>query len=75
MLEKISGAERVIAAICFDLGDTLIAEETVVHNNLGQALSAEPVAHVPEVLETIQKQGYKIALIANANADATWRAC
>lgn len=58
----------VIEAVCFDLGDTLIAEETVVRDNSGQAISTEVVEDAFEVLETIRKDGYRISLIANADS-------
>ena len=58
----------MIQAVCFDLGDTLVAEESVIHNSFGQAITAEVVEGVVEVLETIRKGGYKIALIANGDS-------
>jgi len=58
----------MVKAICFDLGDTLIAEETVVHNSLGQAITAQVIEGVFEVLESIRKDGYKAAMIANADS-------
>ena len=57
----------MIEAICFDLGDTLVAEETVIHNSCGQAITAKVIEGVFEVLETMRKDGYKMAMIANAN--------
>jgi len=57
----------LIKAVCFDLGDTLVAEETVIHNSSGQAITANMVADVMEVLATIRKGGYKTAIIANGN--------
>ena len=61
----------MIEAICFDLGDTLVAEETVIHNSCGQAITARVIEGVFEVLETMRKDGYRTAIIANANsADA-----
>jgi len=58
----------MIEAVCFDLGDTLVAEETVIHNSFGQAITAESVEGTFEVLKTIKKGGYKIALIANVDS-------
>lgn len=58
----------MIEAVCFDLGDTLVAEESVIHNSSGQAITAEVVEGAVEVLETIKKGGYKIAMIANADS-------
>ena len=61
----------MIEAICFDLGDTLVAEETVIHNSYGQAITAKVIEGVFEVLEAMRKDGYRTAMIANANsADA-----
>ena len=58
----------MIKAVCFDLGDTLVAEETVIHNSSGQAITANVVEGALEVLEAIKKAGYKIALIANVDS-------
>ena len=58
----------MIEAVCFDLGDTLIAEETVIHNSSGQAITANVIEDVVEVLESIRKGGHKIALIANGDS-------
>ena len=59
---------QAISAVCFDLGDTLIVEETVVRDSLEHIVDAELVAGAPEVLEDIRRRGYKIALIANADS-------
>ena len=58
----------MIEAVCFDLGDTLVAEETVIHNNSGQAITAEVIAGTSEVLETVRKGGYKLAVITNGDS-------
>jgi len=58
----------MLETVCFDLGDTLIAEETVIHNNSGQAITAKTVDYAFEVLEAIKKGGYKIAMIANGDS-------
>jgi len=58
----------MIKAICFDLGDTLVAEETVVHNSRGQAITAKVIEGVFEVLETMRKDGYMTAMIANGDS-------
>lgn len=58
----------MIKAICFDLGDTLIAEETVIHDSVGQALTADIVEGAFEILDRIRKTGRKLALIANDNS-------
>ena len=55
----------MIEAICFDLGDTLIAEETVIHDSAGQALTADTVEGAFEILDKIRKSGCKLAVIAN----------
>ena len=58
----------MIEAICFDLGDTLVAEETVIHNSCGQAITARVIESVFGVLETMRKDGYRIAMIANGDS-------
>ncbi len=58
----------MIEAICFDLGDTLVAEETVIHNSCGQTITARVIEGVFEVLETMRKDGYRIAMIANGDS-------
>ena len=58
----------MIEAICFDLGDTLVAEETVIHNSCGQAITARVIEGVFGVLETMRKDGYRIAMIANGDS-------
>jgi FMN phosphatase YigB (HAD superfamily) len=58
----------MIEAVCFDLGDTLIAEESAIHNNRGQAITAKVVEDTLEVLETLRKNRYKLAMIANAGS-------
>ena len=55
----------MVEAICFDLGDTLIAEETVIHDSVGQALTADIVEGTFEILDNIRKTGCRLALIAN----------
>jgi putative hydrolase of the HAD superfamily len=60
----------MIEAVCFDLGDTLIAEETVTYDSVGRAITADAIEGVFEVLESIRQGGYKTAIIANADSDA-----
>ncbi len=55
----------MIRAVCFDMGDTLVAEDTVIHDSEGRAISAKVVEQAVEVLKTIRRWGYKIALVAN----------
>ena len=58
----------MIKAICFDLGDTLIAEESVIHNSSGQATTAHVIHGALEVLAAIRKEAYKVAMIANGDS-------
>jgi putative hydrolase of the HAD superfamily len=58
----------VIETVCFDFGDNLIAEGTVVHNSSGQAITAQIADYAFEVLEAIKKGGCKIAVIANGDS-------
>jgi len=58
----------MIEAICFDLGDTLVAEESVIHNSCGQPITAKVIESVFEVLEAMRKDGYRTAMIANGDS-------
>ncbi len=58
----------MIKAICFDLGDTLIAKESVIHNSSGQATTAHVIYGTLEVMTAIRKGGYKVAMIANGDS-------
>jgi putative hydrolase of the HAD superfamily len=62
----------MIEAICFDLGDTLVAEETAVYDSSGQAVTAHVIEGVFEVLEAIKKEGYRIGVIANEDSASAW---
>jgi HAD superfamily hydrolase (TIGR01662 family) len=57
----------MIEAVCFDLGDTLVSEESIVHDEGGHALTASLVPGAREVLARTRKEKYKTALIANAD--------
>ena len=58
----------MIEAVCFDLGDTLVAEETVIHDSSGQAITVDATESAFKVLEAIRKDGCRIALMANADS-------
>jgi len=58
----------MIKAVCFDLGDTLVAEETVIHNSSGVAITADVIEGAFEALEALRKEGYRIAMIANGDS-------
>jgi len=58
----------MIEAICFDLGDTLVAEETTVYDSSGQAVTARVIKGIFEVLEAIRKEEYRIGMIANGDS-------
>ena len=55
----------MIEAVCFDLGDTLVAEETVIHNSRGQAITADVIEGASEIVRNLTKAAYKVAIIAN----------
>jgi putative hydrolase of the HAD superfamily len=58
----------MIESIFFDLGDTLVAEETTVYDSSGQAVTARVIEGAFEVLEAIRKEGYRIGMIANGDS-------
>lgn len=57
-----------IQAVCFDLGDTLVAEESVVHNAIGQSVAADVIQGTYEVLQGIRESGIKTALVTNGDS-------
>jgi len=63
----------MIQAVCSDLGDTLIAEETVIHGNSGRAITAYVIDGAFEVLRDLIKAGYKLAIVANDEDAASVR--
>ena len=46
----------------------MVAEESIIHNSYGWAITAKVVEGAFEVLETIRKKGYKTAMVANASS-------
>lgn len=58
----------MIEAVCFDLGDTLVAEESVIYNATGESVAADVVPRVYEVLQAIREGGFKTAIIANGDS-------
>jgi len=67
LTKLLKGGDR-IEAVCFDLGDTLVAEETVVHDSSSRAITARVIDGVFEVLKAIRKEGYRIGMIANGDS-------
>jgi len=58
----------VIEAVYFDLGDTLVSEETTVYDSSGQAITASVIEGAFEALEAIKKDGYRLGMIANGGS-------
>ncbi len=58
----------MVKAVCFDLGDTSIAEESVIHDNSGHAITADVIEGAFEILEAIRKNGFKVALMSNGDS-------
>ena len=54
----------LIKAIFFDLGDTLVAEESVGDKSLWEA-TLEKLPHLDEVLTELKRRGYKLGVITN----------
>jgi putative hydrolase of the HAD superfamily len=57
-----------IEAVCFDLGDTLIDEETVKRDSKGFAITANLVDGAMELLRKLKGKGYKLAIICNGSS-------
>jgi FMN phosphatase YigB (HAD superfamily) len=64
-----SGTNCGIIALLFDLGDTLMIEESEVKDAEGTTLRADLVPGVMEALRQFKAQGYGLALVADARLD------
>jgi FMN phosphatase YigB (HAD superfamily) len=58
-----------IIALLFDLGDTLMAEESEVKDAEGTTLRADLVPGAAEALRWLKERGYALALVADARPD------
>jgi len=54
----------LIRAVFFDLGDTLVAEESVGRKHLWEA-TLQKLPYLDEVLTELKKRGYKLGVITN----------
>jgi HAD superfamily hydrolase (TIGR01549 family) len=62
---KEHSSHRVVALL-FDLGDTLMIEESEVKDAEGTTLRADLVPGMAEALHQIKEQGYSLALVADS---------
>jgi HAD superfamily hydrolase (TIGR01549 family) len=58
-----------LAALLFDLGDTILLEETEVKDDQGTTLRAELIPGMAEALRQFKTQGHRLALVADARPD------
>ena len=57
--------EPLIRAVFFDLGDTLIAEESMPGKHLWEAEALQKLPHLDEVLAELKQRGFKLGVITN----------
>jgi putative hydrolase of the HAD superfamily len=55
----------LIRAVFFDLGDTLIIEESMPGKHLWEAEALQKLPHLDEVLAELKQRGYKLGVISN----------
>ena len=55
-----------LVALCFDLGDTLMIEETEVKDAEGTTHSADLIPGMAEALRALKARGYPLALVADS---------
>jgi HAD superfamily hydrolase (TIGR01662 family) len=55
----------LIRAVFFDLGDTLIVEESMPGKHLWEATALQKLPHLDEVLAELKHRGYKLGIITN----------
>jgi HAD superfamily hydrolase (TIGR01662 family) len=60
-----SEREPLIRAVFFDLGDTLIVEESMPGKHLWEAEALQKLPHLDEVLAELKRRGYKLGIITN----------
>ena len=58
-----------LAALLFDLGDTIMLEATEVKDDQGTTLLAELVPGMAEALRQLKALGHRLALVADARPD------
>jgi putative hydrolase of the HAD superfamily len=57
--------DPLIRAVFFDLGDTLIAEESMPGKHLWEAEALQKLPYLDEVLAELKRRGYKLGVITN----------
>ena len=55
-----------LTALFFDLGDTIMREDSQVKENDGTTLCAELIPGIAEALRRFRKGGYRLALVADS---------
>lgn len=58
-----------LSALLFDLGDTIMLEETEVKDDQGTTLRADLVPGMAEALRRFKAQGHSLALVADTRPD------
>jgi FMN phosphatase YigB (HAD superfamily) len=61
--------KHYLAALLFDLGDTIMLEETEVKDDEGTTLQAELIPGMAEALRRFKAQGHRLALVADSRPD------
>jgi len=64
LLTRFGEVNRLIRAIFFDLGDTLVAEEDIGGRHLWE-VTLKKLPHLDEVLTELKKKGFKLGIITN----------
>ena len=57
-----------IRALCFDLGDTIMIEETEIKDSTGTTHHADLIPGMPALLRDVKAQGTPLALVADSKA-------
>jgi putative hydrolase of the HAD superfamily len=50
----------------FDLGDTLMIEETEIHNAEGHGISADLIEGMGDLIRSLKARGYRLGIVADA---------
>ena len=66
---KVKNMPRRLSALFFDLGDTIMLEETEVKDEFETTLTADLIPGMSEALHLFSSQGHRLALVADARPD------
>lgn len=65
VLAEVRAEQPLIKAVLLDSGDTMVDEATEIRDDEGYVIKADLIPGVPEMLETLAADGYRLVLVAD----------